>query len=116
MNHPSRWQQFAPGSDRTVMVERVLRATVPPVPRIARIQGVAIAMFYEDHLVPHFHAMLAEYVMSVDIETLLVRGRFPRSARAMVLEWAAAHQRELLEDWRRARAGLPLLPIAPGTT
>ena len=87
--------------------------TLPAMPRIARLHGVTVAMFYEEHGVPHYHAMLGEHTMSVEILTGLVRGTFPRPARARVLAWAAAHQRDLLENWRRARAGLPLLPIPP---
>jgi len=30
-----------------------------------------------------------------------------------VLEWAALHRTELLANWQRARAGKPLVRIAP---
>jgi len=32
------------------------------MPRISRFFGITIAMFYNDHAPPHFHAFYAEYV------------------------------------------------------
>jgi hypothetical protein len=41
------------------------------------------------------------------------QGELPRRAHALVLEWAALHRAELLENWERARQGVPLKPIEP---
>jgi hypothetical protein len=50
----------------------------------------------------------------VTIETLdVLQGELPRRALALVLEWAAAHRDELRADWKRARSGQTLEPIAP---
>lgn len=50
----------------------------------------------------------------IDIQTLAVRdGRLPRRALAMVLEWAAEHRMELLENWRLAESHQPLSKVAP---
>jgi hypothetical protein len=37
----------------------------------------------------------------------------PPRALALVREWAALHQEELLANWRRARREEPLQPIEP---
>jgi hypothetical protein len=48
------------------------------------------------------------------IETLAVlRGSMPRRALALVLEWAAEHRDELIEDWRLCRANQMPKPIQP---
>ena len=37
---------------------------------------------------------------SIGIRTLtVIRGALPRRALAMILEWAALHREELLQDW-----------------
>lgn len=83
------------------------------MPVISRFLGISIALLYRDHDPPHFHAMYAEYEITVGIIDGLVTGRFPRRALGHVLEWADLHRAELLANWERARAGEPLAPIAP---
>jgi hypothetical protein len=83
------------------------------MPEISRFFGIAIGMFYCDHAPPHFHATYGEHHMTVDIETLAVRGEFPPRAVALVLEWGSRHRLELLGDWERARRGEPMLRIPP---
>lgn len=57
-------------------------------------------MFWDDHAPPHFHALYAEHEVLIEIKTLeIIKGSMPRRAVAMVLEWAAEHRAELLEDW-----------------
>jgi hypothetical protein len=50
--------------------------------------------------------------VSVEIETGVVEGRFPRRALAAVMEWYAEHKAELREDWALAAA----VRVASGTT
>jgi hypothetical protein len=71
-------------------------------------------MFYDDHAPPHFHVRYAEHEATVTITTLtLLEGRLPGRVLGMVVEWASLHRTELLDDWDRARRGLPLDRIAP---
>jgi len=71
-------------------------------------------MYYEDHAPPHFHAYYGGQGAAIDIETLRIRdGELPRRVRALVLEWAEEHRKELFENWRLAEAHEPLQPIAP---
>jgi uncharacterized protein DUF4160 len=84
------------------------------MPRISAFFGIIIAMYFNDHAPPHFHAVYQEHEALLDIETLeVVRGSLPRRALALVLEWAALHRAELRADWEKARRGLPLDPIQP---
>jgi len=83
------------------------------MPEISRFLGVVIGMFYSEHGAAHFHAVYGEYEVSIEIESGTVHGEFPNRALRLVLEWAALHQRELLDNWQLARQGQPLKPIAP---
>ena len=56
---------------------------------------------------------MAEYEVTVDIESEVVHGNFPKRALRAVLEWLDLHKNELLEDWRLAEAKRPLQKIAP---
>jgi len=58
-------------------------------------------MFAGDHAPPHFHALYAEHEVRIDLRDLRVMsGSLPRRAMALVLEWAAEHRDELMEDWK----------------
>lgn len=43
----------------------------------------------------------------------ILEGDLPQRARALVVEWASLHRRELLANWERARQQLPLERIEP---
>jgi hypothetical protein len=83
------------------------------MPEIARFLGIVIGMFFSEHGVPHFHAVYGEFKITVEIESGQVRGEFPPRAQRLVLEWAALHKPELLDNWDRARQRKPLNPVAP---
>jgi hypothetical protein len=85
-----------------------------PVPEISRFFGIVIKMFYNDHRVPHFHAEYGEHKATFAIESLgLLAGKLPTRQHLFVVEWALAHQTELLADWDLARGRQPLIPVAP---
>ena len=84
------------------------------MPEISRFFGIVIKMFFSDDAPPHFHAEYSGPEALVTIETLeVLRGRLPRRALALVLEWSAVHRDELREDWDRVRSGRTLTPIPP---
>lgn len=84
------------------------------MPTIAIFYGVVIQMFWNDHAPPHFHALYAEDEAVIEIRTLRVlEGYLPRRALALVLEWAAEHRDELIEDWELCARNLPPKKIAP---
>jgi hypothetical protein len=52
--------------------------------------------------------------VEIEIRTLaILDGRIATRALGLVMEWAAEHQVELAEDWRRASSGEPIVRIAP---
>lgn len=71
-------------------------------------------MFYRDHNPPHFHAVYAEYEGLVDINKLeLIGGSLPPRVLGLVIEWTALHQKELLDNWERARNQQTLIAVEP---
>lgn len=84
------------------------------MPEISRFFGISIRMYFDDHNPPHFHAIYADAEAEFGIAPLTVlRGRFPRRALGMVLEWAAMHQQELLDNWERLHRDEPPEMIDP---
>jgi hypothetical protein len=76
------------------------------MPEISRFFGISVRMYFDDHNPPHFHAIYAGSEVEIGVDPLTVlRGRFPRRALGMVMEWAALHQRELLDNWELLRNG-----------
>jgi hypothetical protein len=84
------------------------------MPTIAWFHGVAIRMFYNDHAPPHLHAFHGAHEARFAIETgELLTGALPRTQRRLVQDWISMYRERLMDDWRRAQAGLPLERI-PG--
>lgn len=84
------------------------------MPRISSFFGIIIAMYFNDHSPPHFHAVYQGDEAQISIESLeILRGSLPRRALALVLEWAVLHRNELRQNWEKARLGVPLAPIEP---
>ena len=84
------------------------------VPRISVFYGIVIAMYYRDHVPPHFHAVYGEHEATVVIETLdVLSGYVPPRALRLVREWAELHRHELAANWQKARDRKPLDSIEP---
>lgn len=83
------------------------------MPEISRFLGIVIRMFYRDHAPPHFHAYYGEYEIIVEIQTGIIKGKFPKRAMTAVIEWLDIHRAALMEDWKLAEAEQPLNPIEP---
>ncbi|MGD0517884.1 MAG: DUF4160 domain-containing protein [Thermoguttaceae bacterium] len=84
------------------------------MPEISRFFGIVIKMFFDDHNPPHFHAEYGRDFALIDIRTLSVfSGRLPPRVMGIVIEWAALHQKELLDDWNKARDQKELQKIVP---
>ncbi|MGI8411884.1 MAG: DUF4160 domain-containing protein [Solirubrobacteraceae bacterium] len=84
------------------------------VPTISRFFGVVIAMYFDYHGPPHFHARHADGAAKVRIDTLeVIDSDLGRRQLRFVLAWAELHRQELLENWRPARAGETLMEIEP---
>ena len=83
------------------------------MPEICRFLGIVIYMLYDDHRPPHFHAEYGEYKVTVEIDSGVVQGRFPRRALKSLLEWYELHRDDLREDWELAEQHEPLNRIPP---
>jgi hypothetical protein len=90
-----------------------MTAGAESMPTIAWFYGIAIRMYFLDHPPPHFQAVYNEYEANIAIETGdVIAGRLPANASRLVKQWTLAHRSELMENWRRARARMPLERIA----
>lgn len=83
------------------------------MPTISRFLGIVISMFWNDHAPAHFHAKYGEYRITVEIESGIVEGKFPRRSLGHVLEWYQLHRQELEEAWARCRNGETPAQIPP---
>jgi hypothetical protein len=84
------------------------------VPTICRFYGIVIAMFFDDHGHPHFHARHAGCEAKIRIDQVeVIESTLDVRQLRLVLAWAELHREELLENWRLARAGETLLEIEP---
>ncbi len=84
------------------------------MPEISRFFGIIIAMYYNEHNPPHFHARYGDSKVEIDIQTLSVlAGKLPPRALGLVIEWATQHQEDLMADWQLARQSAELHRIAP---
>jgi hypothetical protein len=84
------------------------------MPTISRFYGILIQMYFGDHVPPHFHALYAEFEALIDIETFeVVRGELPRTAMALVVEWAQQHRDELMQDWQLCKQNQTPRKIRP---
>jgi hypothetical protein len=89
-------------------------ASIKQAPTISRFYGIVIAMFFDDHGFPHFHARHAGTSAKVRFDEIaVIESNLEVRHLRLVLAWAELHQEELLENWRRARAGETLLQITP---
>ena len=83
------------------------------MPEISRFLGIVIRMYFRDHRPPHFHAEYGEHEITVDIDSGIVQGRFPRRALTAVLDWYNLHQDGLARNWELIQTRQPLNPIEP---
>ena len=84
------------------------------MPEISRFFGIIVAMFFDDHNPPHFHARYGKDGVTIEIASLRVlEGQIPARALGLVIEWALQHQKELLQDWDLAKNNKPLKKIPP---
>ncbi len=84
------------------------------MPRISAFYGIVIAMYFDDHPPPHFHARFGEFEAQIAIGTAeVLHGSLPRRALGLVKEWVELHRSELEADWERARLDQPLANIEP---
>ena len=72
------------------------------MPELSRFYGITIDMYFDDneHNPPHVHATYNSYEAEINIKTLqIIRGKLPRKALQLVIEWMKINQNEILEIW-----------------
>ena len=70
------------------------------MPELCRFFGIVIAVFFDEHNSPHFHAKYGGESVSIEIEALrILDGSIPPRSLGLVMEWAAIHRQELSEAW-----------------
>jgi hypothetical protein len=90
------------------------RSEAASMPEVSRFLGIIIRMFWKENEAPHFHAVYAEHVAQIEIETgAVATQRFPSRALRLVEDWRELHRAELIANWERMRRHEPLVPIAP---
>ena len=84
------------------------------MPEISRFLGIIIAMFYNDHNPPHFHAKYGDFEAAIAIDTgEVIEGHLPPRVLGLVQEWRERHKSELRENWDLARKRKALKKIEP---
>jgi hypothetical protein len=84
------------------------------LPKISQFYGIIIYMYFNDHSPSHFHAEYGDYEAVYAIESLdVLRGKLPRRAHILVIEWALAHRNQLRDNWQKGREQMPLEQIEP---
>ncbi len=84
------------------------------MPAIANFFGIVVAMHFDGHPPPHFHARYGRQRVVIEIGTLRVlAGSLPPRALGMVVEWAALHQDDLMANWEAVQRDQPPGAIQP---
>lgn len=87
------------------------------MPRLCLLSGIIIWVNTRDHLPPQFHARCSGDEVRIRLDDLTVMtGQLTTAKQRLLLEWAAIHKDELLQDRDLARQGLPLEAIAATVT
>lgn len=84
------------------------------MPTIACIGPIQIRIYYDDHGVPHFHAVSPDFDFKLAIaDYSIISGNGRLRGRDLVLlrEWGQKHQDMLYLNWQLARDGEPLQDI-----
>ena len=84
------------------------------MPVISRFFGILIAIYWDDHAPPHFHAKYSGEEAVIEIQTgQVIKGSLSKKALSLVEEWRKLHVNELMSDWELARQRKPLHYIEP---
>ncbi len=70
------------------------------MPVISRFYGIIIKMYFNEHGIPHFHAIYNEFngVFSIS-DLVMIEGDLPSKAQSLVKEWAQKYKDELAKMW-----------------
>ena len=84
------------------------------LPTVSVFYGIVIAMFFDEHPPPHFHARYSGHRARVAIaDGRVLDGDLPPRVARLVREWAELRRAELEANWARVEAGESLERIEP---
>ncbi len=84
------------------------------MPVISKFYGITIRMLRAREFGARFHAIYGNSELVVKLWPLdIIGGEAPRRVKHMVLEWASAHQQELMSAWQNLQWGQALPAIEP---
>ena len=84
------------------------------MPEISRFFGIIIAMYYNDHRPPHFHATYSGHQAIIEVATgAVIAGKLPARAASLVEEWRQRYKSQLEHNWALCEARKPLENIRP---
>ncbi len=69
------------------------------MPEISRFYVITIYMFYNEHNPPHIHVQYQKYSAVIEINSGIIKGKFPRRALNLIYEWIRINNKELNENW-----------------
>lgn len=84
------------------------------MPTIAYIGSVQIRIYYDDHGIPHFHAVSPTFdakIAIADGSVISANGRLLGRDLSTIRAWVQTHQSMLYLNWNLAREGQPLQDI-----
>jgi hypothetical protein len=84
------------------------------MPTIACIGSIQIRIYYDDHGVPHFHAVSPDFDFKIAIDDFSIisgNGRLRGRDLADIRVWGQKHRDMLRLNWELAREGQPLQDI-----
>ncbi len=84
------------------------------MPTIAYIGSIQIRIYYDDHGIPHFHAVSPDFDFKIamgDLSIISGTGRLRGRDLAAIRSWGQKHRDKLYDNWQRARDGMPLHDI-----
>jgi Domain of unknown function (DUF4160) len=83
------------------------------MPVVSIFFGIVIRMYHDEHPPPHFHASYQGYEAFIAIESgAVMAGKLPKRVARLVRRWALDHRDELMANWARGEALLPMEMIA----
>ena len=71
-------------------------------------------MYWNDHMLAHFHAEYGDHKIIVDIlNGYVIKGIFPSKQLKLVLAWCEIHRDELMRNWDNAKENMDIQRINP---
>ncbi len=79
------------------------------MPIVSIFFGIVVRMYFDDHPPPHFHASYQGFEAFVRIaDGEVLQGKLPAKAARIVRQWALDHRDDLMANWTRGEALLPM--------